>query len=192
MTFKHCLSFALNSASNFGCYQFRIMPEIASKLLHTHHHQKWLCCFIGILADSFLRQVVDLDLLCCTGFYWGHAIFFLCLIFSLFGLQQIWQNPSTFHFFGHHQCWAWALKKSLTRPSCFPYFWELEIRKKWSHWPGCQSALRLYNDVVCSSSTIAIISSHVPGPYMWANAGQGPSSSSPKQWKSDGCIKMYN
>ena len=41
-------------------------------------------------------------------------------------------------------------------------------------------------------STIAIISAHVPGQHMWASAGQGPSSSSPKQWKLDGRVKIYN
>ena len=80
-------------------YQFRIMPGIASKLLHTHHHQEWLCFFIGILADSFLRQVVDLNLLSCTRFYWGHAIFFLCLTFSLFSLQQILTKSINIPFF---------------------------------------------------------------------------------------------
>ena len=34
MAFKRCISFATNLAANFGCYQFRIMPEIVSKLLH--------------------------------------------------------------------------------------------------------------------------------------------------------------
>ena len=44
-------------------------------------------------------------------------------------------------------------------------------------------------------STIAIISAYVPGQHMWASAGhrgQGPSSSSPRQWKLDGCVKIYN
>ena len=27
---------------------------------------------------------------------------------------------------------------------------------------------------------------------MWASAGLGPSSSSPKQWKSDGRVEIYN
>ena len=40
-------------------------------------------------------------------------------------------------------CRAWALVKSLTRPSLFLYF--REIRNKLSHWPGSQSAPRLYN-----------------------------------------------
>ena len=38
---------------------------------------------------------------------------------------------------------AWALEKSLMRPSFFLYL--QEIRKKRRHWYGCQSALRLYN-----------------------------------------------
>ena len=41
-------------------------------------------------------------------------------------------------------------------------------------------------------SAIAIISAHVPGQHMWSSAGQGLSSSSPKQCKSDGCVKIYN
>ena len=41
-------------------------------------------------------------------------------------------------------------------------------------------------------STIAIISAYVPGTHMWASAGQGLSSSSPKQRKSDGRVKIYN
>ena len=31
--FKHSISFATNLAANFGCYRFRIMPDIVSKLL---------------------------------------------------------------------------------------------------------------------------------------------------------------
>ena len=41
-------------------------------------------------------------------------------------------------------------------------------------------------------STIAIISAHVLGQHMWASVGPGPSSSSPKQCKSDGRVKIYN
>ena len=36
------------------------------------------------------------------------------------------------------------------------------------------------------------MSAHVPGQHIWASAGPGPSSSSPKQWKSDGSIKIFN
>ena len=57
------------------------------------------------------------------------------------------------------QSGAWALEKSLTRPSFFLYF--REIRKKGSHWPGGQSAPRLYNR--CNLCPCA-------GPHMWASA----------------------
>ena len=50
-------------------------------------------------------------------------------------LLKQWQH-------GHDQSWAWALEKYLIRPSFFLYF--REIRNKWSHWPGGQSAPRLY------------------------------------------------
>ena len=40
--------------------------------------------------------------------------------------------------------------------------------------------------------TIAIISVDVPGKHMWLSAGPGPSSGSPKQWKSDSHVKIYN
>ena len=33
MAFKYCFSFATDLAANFGCYRFRIMPDIVSKLL---------------------------------------------------------------------------------------------------------------------------------------------------------------
>ena len=33
---------------------------------------------------------------------------------------------------------------------------------------------------------------HVPGLHMRASAGPGPISSSPKQWKLDGSVKIYN
>ena len=33
MAFKHRISFAIDFAANFGCYRFRITPDIVSKLL---------------------------------------------------------------------------------------------------------------------------------------------------------------
>ena len=83
-----------------------------------------------------------------------------------------WWRLGNVHLVG--QPGAWALEKSLTRPSFFLYF--QEIKKKRSYWPGGQSA-----------PTIAVISAHVPGQRMWASAGQRPSSSSPKQG-----VKIYN
>ena len=71
------------------------------------------------------------------------------------------------------QPWAWALEKSLKRPSFFLYFRE----RKNEATDLAVSQLR--------GSAIAIISAHVAGPHMWASAGPGPSSSSPKQCKYD-------
>ena len=82
--------------------------------------------------------------------------------------------------------WAasWALKKSLKRPSFLLYF--PEIGKKRKH----QATDLTVNQF--QGSTIATISAHVPGQHLWASAGQVPSSSSPKQWKLDGHVKIYN
>ena len=74
-----------------------------------------------------------------------------------------------------------SLKRSLTRPLLFC------ILEK--------SGINEATDLAVSQlrgSTIAIISTHLPGLQMWASAGPGPSASSPKQWKSDGCVKIYN
>ena len=88
-------------------------------------------------------------------------------------LNPSFENTMTW---GRRQSGAWAFKKSLMRPLFFLYL--QQIRNIQSHWPGCQSALRL--------------PTHVPGPHMWVSAFPGPSTSSPKQWKSDGCVKIYN
>ena len=79
------------------------------------------------------------------------------------------------------QSWAWALEKSSTRPSFFCIFEKSGINEA--------------TDLAVSQlqgSTITIISAHVPGLHIWARAGPGPSSSSPKQWKSDVRLKIYN
>ena len=69
---------------NFGCYWFRIMPDIVSKLLLS---AIWSCCAVQLVSvqTPFLRQVVNLDLmLCsvCTGFNSEHTVLFLCSIFT--------------------------------------------------------------------------------------------------------------
>ena len=81
----------------------------------------------------------------------------------------------------HNQSWAWASEKSLTRPSFFCI-----CEKSWKNEATDLAVSQL------RGSTIAIITAHVPGQHMWASAGPGPSSSSPKQWKSDGRVKIYN
>ena len=58
---------------------------------------------------------------------------------------------------------AWALEKSLTRPSLFLYF--REIRKKRSHWPDGQSAPWLYNRYnLCLCARPAHVGECGPGP----------------------------
>ena len=58
-----------------------------------------------------------------------------------------------------------------------------------------KSAIQRATDLAVSQlrgSAIAIISAYVPGQHMWASACPGPSSTSPKQCKSDGHVKIYN
>ena len=62
------------------------------------------------------------------------------------------------------------------QPDAFACWW----RPCGVTWDAGQSALRLYNGYnLCLCA-------------MPAHLGQGPSSSSPKQWKSDGRVKIYN
>ena len=56
------------------------MPEIVSKLLRAASEVALL--FDSNLSIPFLGQVVDLDLLLCTGFDLEHAVLFLCHIFT--------------------------------------------------------------------------------------------------------------
>ena len=39
-------------------------------------------CNLNVSRHPFLRQVVDLDLLLCTGFDWEHAVLFVCHSFT--------------------------------------------------------------------------------------------------------------
>ena len=57
------------------------MPDIVSKLLSA---TIWSCCAVWFKSEQmpFPGQVVDLDLLLCTGFDSEHAVLFLCHIFT--------------------------------------------------------------------------------------------------------------
>ena len=80
-----------------------------------------------------------------------------------------------------------ALEKSLTSYETLFFLYFQEIRNKRSHWPAGQSAWLLYNcHNLCPCARPAALA------HMWASAGQGPISSSPKQWRRDGCVKIYN
>ena len=58
---------------------------------------------------------------------------------------------------------GWALEESRTRPSFFLYF--REVRNKRSHWPGGQSAPRLYNRYnLCPCARPAHVGECGPGP----------------------------
>ena len=58
-------------------------------------------------------------------------------------LSWMWRSDKIHQHVWLQQPGVWALEKSIMRPSFFLYF--REIRKKRSHWPGGQSAPRLYN-----------------------------------------------
>ena len=65
-----------------ACNEVRIMPEIVSKLF-LHCHMKLLCCSNSNLSKRpRLGQLVDLDLLLCTGFNSEHMGLFLCHSFA--------------------------------------------------------------------------------------------------------------
>ena len=73
MAFKHCISFETCLAVNFGFDRFRIVPDIVSKLLRAA-----ICSRFAVLSNPsrrpFLRQVVNLYLLLCTGFDSEHVV----------------------------------------------------------------------------------------------------------------------
>ena len=75
----------------FHLWRFGCKPWLRSIQNHARHrfqafarsHLKLLCCSIQIWADALSSgQVVDLDLLLCTGFDSEHAALFLCPILS--------------------------------------------------------------------------------------------------------------
>ena len=49
MAFKHCISFATDLATNFGCYRFRITPDIISKLLRV---AIWSSCAVWFKSEQ--------------------------------------------------------------------------------------------------------------------------------------------
>ena len=49
MAFKHHISFATYLAANFGCNQFRITPDIVSKLLRA---AIWSCCAVRFESEQ--------------------------------------------------------------------------------------------------------------------------------------------
>ena len=122
MVFKHRISFkfATDLAENFGCYRFRIMPDIVSKLCAQPYE-------VTALFDSnlsrrpFLGQVVDTDPLLCTGFDSEHVVLFLCHIFAQRRMNDRKIQRSDGRGFGRQQLLAdsreisFQMKKKVTR-----------------------------------------------------------------------------
>ena len=79
MTFKHCISFATNLASNFDCNWFRIKPDIVSKLLCA---AIWSCCAAQFKSEFKSEQTPFPQ----TG-HWFRSALLLC---TGFGLHRIW------------------------------------------------------------------------------------------------------
>ena len=84
MAFKYCISVTTHLAANFGCYRFRIMPDIVSKLLRA---AIWSRCPVRLDSEHWQtpffwtgrrRRLVDLDLLIGTGFDSEKEDLFLC------------------------------------------------------------------------------------------------------------------
>ena len=80
MAFKYRISFASNLTANFGCNRLRITPDNVFKLLRAAILNR---CAVRFESEQtpFLKQVVDLDLLLCTGLDSEHAVLFQCHIF---------------------------------------------------------------------------------------------------------------
>ena len=75
MTFKYSISFATDLAANFGCYRFRIMPDIVSKLLRA---AIWSVC-----ADWFKSERTPFPAAGCISFATNWAANFGCYWFRI-------------------------------------------------------------------------------------------------------------
>ena len=84
IAFKYSISLATNLAANFGSNQITITPDIVSKLLLPPSEVAVLSVLFNLKLSrrSFLRQVVNLFLLLCTGLDSEHAVLFQCHIFT--------------------------------------------------------------------------------------------------------------
>ena len=98
MDAKYCIPIATNLAGNFGCNQFRILPEIVFKL-------DVLSFEVAVLFDWNLSrcpflQVVNLELLLCTGLDLDHEDLLLCPIFTDLGsiARVVARFPQASHF----------------------------------------------------------------------------------------------
>ena len=80
MAYKHSISFAIDLATNFGCYQFRITTSFLNFCVPPSEVAALF--YSNLSRRPFLGQVVDSDLLLCTVFDSEHVVLFLCRIFT--------------------------------------------------------------------------------------------------------------
>ena len=106
MAFKHHISFATDLTANFGCSQFRITPDIVSKLLHA---AIWSRILVDVLLDlnlsrrPFLGQVVNFRIQI------GTCCLFLCHIFT----QRPMTDRKIERSYGRRFCWPQLLANSI-------------------------------------------------------------------------------
>ena len=79
VAFRHCFSYEKGLAANFGCNQFRIMPD--PEIFERPSEMAVLFTW-NLSRHPFLRQVVDIDLLLGTGLNFEHVDLFLCSYFT--------------------------------------------------------------------------------------------------------------
>ena len=124
MAFKHCISFATNLAASFGCYRFRITPDIVCRLLRAAIWSRWAVWYKSLSRRPFLRQVVESDLLLCTGFYPEHAVLFLCHIVTQRPMTDREIERSDGRCFGYKAalkpCWLLNWVSIARVVACFP------------------------------------------------------------------------
>ena len=107
MAFKHRILFAIDLAANLGWIDSESRQTSFQSFFAPPSE-------VAVLFDSnlsrrpFLGQVVDLDLLLCTGFYLEHAVLFLCHIFTRRPMQDwaercvlLWSATTSGRFHGN-------------------------------------------------------------------------------------------
>ena len=116
MASKHCILLVTVLAANFGCKQFRIMPEIVSKLLHT---AIWSCCAVQLESEQMPLML--------TGSQFGSA--------ALHRIQfaTYWFVPMPY-FYSETSAWwkdwakQWALLRSVI--NYHQFHWTFYLRLK--------------------------------------------------------------
>ena len=136
-------------AANFGCYWFRIMLDILSKILLT---AIWSSCAVWLESERIPfsrtgpRQAVDLVLLLCTGFDQEHVDLFLCPSFTQIPLN--------------HLLLIEAMSTVLVGNKFLPIPWKISshVEKHHLSLPNIYKALKLFwlSNIVCVTTVVAL------------------------------------